>query len=79
MIDTGPYAIIRHPIYLGGLFLFAGIPLALASFWALLPAAAATVVLIIRTTLEDRTLQNELEGYKAYAARVPHGLFPGIW
>jgi len=79
VIDTGPYAIIRHPLYLGGLFLFAGIPLTLGSFRALIPAVAATVVLIVRTILEDRTLQKELAGYKAYAARVPHRLLPGIW
>jgi protein-S-isoprenylcysteine O-methyltransferase Ste14 len=79
VVDTGPYAIIRHPLYLGGILLFLGIPLALASLWSLLPAAAATTVLIIRTILEDKTLQSELEGYKAYTARVPHRLLPGIW
>jgi len=79
VVDTGPYAIIRHPIYLGGLFFFAGIPLALASFWALLPAGTAMIVLIVRTILEDRTLQKELAGYKDYAARVPHRLIPGVW
>jgi protein-S-isoprenylcysteine O-methyltransferase Ste14 len=79
VIDTGPYAIVRHPLYSGGLFMFAGIPLTLGSFWALIPAAAATLVLVVRTILEDKTLQNELEGYKAYAARVRHRLIPGLW
>ena len=79
VIDTGPYAIIRHPLYLGGLLMMIGIPLTLGSFWSFIPAAAATVTLIVRTVLEDRTLQRELEGYKAYAARVPHRLIPGIW
>jgi protein-S-isoprenylcysteine O-methyltransferase Ste14 len=79
VIDTGPYAIVRHPLYLGALFFLAGIPLALGSFWAFIPAAAATVALVVRTILEDRTLQRELEGYKAYAARVPHRLLPGVW
>jgi protein-S-isoprenylcysteine O-methyltransferase Ste14 len=51
----------------------------LGSFFALLPAAAAMVVLIVRTILEDRTLQKELEGYKDYARRVRHRLIPGIW
>jgi len=79
VIDTGPYAIVRHPMYLSGLFLCAGIPLTLGSFWALIPGAVTTIVLVVRTILEDRTLQRELEGYKAYAARVPHRLIPGIW
>ncbi len=79
VIDTGPYAIVRHPMYSSALFLFAGIPLALGSFWALIPSAAATGVLVVRTILEDRTLQNELAGYKDYAARVPHRLIPGLW
>ncbi|MBN1507591.1 MAG: isoprenylcysteine carboxylmethyltransferase family protein, partial [Sedimentisphaerales bacterium] len=66
VVDTGPYAIVRHPMYLSGLFLCAGIPLTLGSFWALIPAAVATVVLIVRTIMEDKTLQKELEGYKEY-------------
>jgi len=78
VIDTGPYAIVRHPMYLSGLLLCIGIPLALGSFWALIPAAAATLTLIVRTVLEDRTLQNELAGYKDYAARVPRRLIPGV-
>ena len=79
VIDTGPYALVRHPLYLGGLFLMVGIPLTLGSFWAFIPAAAATLVLLVRTVLEDRTLHKELAGYKEYAARVPHRLIPGIW
>ena len=79
MIDTGPYAIVRHPIYLGGLVLFAGIPLTLGSFWALVPAAVATLVILVRTVMEDRMLHEELGGYKEYAARVRHRLIPGVW
>ena len=79
VIDTGPYAIVRHPLYLGALFFLAGIPLTLGSFWALIPSAAATIVLVVRTVLEDRTLQKELAGYKEYAAQVPHRLIPGVW
>ena len=79
VVDTGPYAIIRHPLYSGSLLMFAGIPLTLGSYWAFLPAAAATIVLIVRTVLEDRTLQRELEGYKDYTSRVPHRLLPGVW
>ncbi len=79
VIDTGPYAIVRHPLYLGALLMCVGIPLALGSFWALLPGAAGALILIVRTILEDRTLQAELEGYKEYAARVRHRLIPGVW
>jgi protein-S-isoprenylcysteine O-methyltransferase Ste14 len=79
VIDTGPYAIVRHPLYLGGVILFTGIPLALGSFWALIPTAVGTLVLVVRTVLEDRTLREELEGYKEYAGRVRYRLIPGVW
>jgi protein-S-isoprenylcysteine O-methyltransferase Ste14 len=79
VIDTGPYAIVRHPLYLGAVVMSAGIPLALGSFWALIPAAVGALTLVVRTVLEDRTLQAELEGYKEYAARVRYRLVPGVW
>jgi protein-S-isoprenylcysteine O-methyltransferase Ste14 len=79
VIDTGPYAIVRHPLYLGALFMCAGIPLALGSFWALIPGAVGAVTLVVRTILEDKMLHEELEGYKEYASRVRHRLIPGIW
>ncbi len=79
VIDTGPYAIVRHPLYLGGLMMFTGVPLALGSYWALVPTAVGTVTIIVRIVLEERTLQEELEGYKEYAARVHYRLIPGVW
>lgn len=79
VIDTGPYGIVRHPMYAASFLLFAGIALALGSYWALIPAAVASLVLVVRTVLEDRTLQNELDGYKEYAARVRYRLVPGLW
>jgi len=79
VIDTGPYAIVRHPFYFAFFFLFVGIPLALGSFWALIPAAIAALLLIVRTSLEDRMLQEELEGYKEYAGQVRYRLMPGVW
>ena len=79
VIDTGPYAFVRHPLYLAGFFLWSGVPLALGSFWALIPAAVAAMVILVRTVLEDRTLHEELEGYKEYAARVRSRLIPGAW
>ncbi len=79
VVDTGPYAFVRHPFYVATFPLLAGMPLALGSYWALIPAAVAGVALILRTALEDRTLQRELPGYREYAARVQYRLAPGVW
>ncbi len=79
VIDTGPYAIIRHPGYAFGFLLFLGIPLALGSLWALIPAVMLCPLLVVRTVWEDRTLQAELPGYREYAQRVRYRLLPGIW
>tara|TARA_R110000824_G_scaffold307619_2_gene495216 strand:- start:102476 stop:103183 length:708 start_codon:yes stop_codon:yes gene_type:complete len=77
--DSGPYRIVRHPGYAGNILPLLGIVLALSSLWTLVPAAVALIITVIRTTLEDRTLQAELPGYRAYAARVRYRLFPGIY
>lgn len=79
VIDTGPYAIVRHPMYDASFAFLAGTALALGSFWALIPTAIASLVLVVRTALEDQTLQNELQGYKEYAGRVRYRLIPGVW
>jgi protein-S-isoprenylcysteine O-methyltransferase Ste14 len=79
VVTTGPYAFIRHPGYVFAIVLTFGVALALGSFWALAPAALVTVVLAIRTRLEDATLQRELPGYAAYAARVRYKWIPGVW
>jgi protein-S-isoprenylcysteine O-methyltransferase Ste14 len=70
---------VRHPGYVSGSLLFAGIALALGSYWALIPAALCAMLLILRTRWEDRTLQAELPGYKEYAQRVRYKWIPGIW
>jgi protein-S-isoprenylcysteine O-methyltransferase Ste14 len=77
--DSGPYRIVRHPGYAGNILPLPGIVLALSSLWTLIPAAVALVIVVIRTALEDRTLQEELPGYKEYARRVHYRLFPGIY
>ena len=79
VIDTGPYAIVRHPGYVGGCLLSVGIALALGSLWALIPAGVASLLLILRTKWEDQTLQDELAGYKEYTERVRFRLIPGVW
>jgi protein-S-isoprenylcysteine O-methyltransferase Ste14 len=58
---------------------FLSIPLLLGSWWALVPGAVCGVLFIIRTTLEDRTLQAELPGYKEYAQKTRYRLLPGVW
>jgi len=77
--DSGPYRIVRHPGYAGSILSLAGIIMALNSIWTLIPAVAALVIAVIRTSLEDRTLQEELPGYRDYARRVRYRLFPGIY
>ena len=77
VIDSGPYAFVRHPMYVGAIPFFAGIALCLGSLWALIPAGLAIVALILRTHWEDQTLQAELPGYKEYIQRVRYRLFPG--
>jgi len=80
VIDTGPYAIIRHPGYVSAYPLFVGIPLALGSWWtALIPAILMVPMLVLKTLWEDQTLQAELAGYKEYAQRVRYRLIPGVW
>jgi protein-S-isoprenylcysteine O-methyltransferase Ste14 len=79
VIETGPYRIIRHPGYIFGFAFFLGIPLALCSWWGLIPAMIMSALLVVRTVLEDRTLQNELPGYREYAERVRYRLVPGVW
>ena len=77
--DTGPYKMVRHPGYSGSVLSPFAMALALGSVWTLIPAAAAVVIAVVRTALEDRTLQNELPGYRDYAGRVRYRLIPGIY
>jgi protein-S-isoprenylcysteine O-methyltransferase Ste14 len=79
VITTGPYAYIRHPGYIFGSILTFGLALALGSLWALLPALLVVAVFVVRTRLEDATLQRELPGYAGYAARVRCKWIPGVW
>jgi protein-S-isoprenylcysteine O-methyltransferase Ste14 len=76
---SGPYRYVRHPGYTGFIVSFLGTALALGSLWAIIPAGLIACLLVVRTALEDRTLQDELPGYKEYAQRVRYRLLPGIW
>jgi protein-S-isoprenylcysteine O-methyltransferase Ste14 len=77
--DSGPYRIVRHPGYAGNLLPLLGIVLALSSVWTIIPAVAALIIAVIRTALEDRTLQEELPGYRDYTRRVRYRLIPGVY
>ena len=79
VIDTGPYAIVRHPGYVSGFLVFIGMPLCLGSLWALIPAVLVCLLLVVRTIWEDQTLREELAGYEEYAQRVRYRLIPGVW
>lgn len=79
VIDTGPYAIVRHPMYLGMLGFMLATPLALGSFWAVIPALGMIPALMARILAEEELLRRDLPGYLAYTERVHHRLLPGIW
>jgi protein-S-isoprenylcysteine O-methyltransferase Ste14 len=79
VISTGPYRIVRHPGYAASLWTFLATPILLDSLWALLPTFLLIAALILRTSLEDRTLQAELPGYTEYAKKTRFRLVPGIW
>ena len=77
--DSGPYRLVRHPGYAGNILALFGIVLALGSVWTLIPAAVASIIAVIRTALEDQTLQKELPGYRDYARQVQYRLIPWIY
>jgi protein-S-isoprenylcysteine O-methyltransferase Ste14 len=79
VVSAGPYKYVRHPGYSGSILWSLATPPLLGSLWALTGAAFYILVIIIRTVLEDKTLQKELEGYKNYSGRVKYRLMPGIW
>jgi protein-S-isoprenylcysteine O-methyltransferase Ste14 len=75
----GPYRFCRHPGYLGGILFGLATPLALGSYWAFIPQAAAVILLLLRTFLEDRMLKKDLLWYEEYAKTVRFRLVPGLW
>jgi len=77
--DSGPYRIVRHPGYAGITLSLLGTVLALGSVWTLIPVVVALIITVIRTALEDQTLQEELPGYGNYARRVRYRLIPKIY
>lgn len=79
VVSSGPYQFIRHPGYIAGIFSFLADPLILGSLWGLIPSILLIVAVVIRTALEDITLQRELPGYKEYTKVTRFRLIPHIW
>ncbi len=79
VIDTGVYAVVRHPMYAAGILLMIGAPLWLESYAAALLASVPVALLIVRIRIEERFLRRELEGYDAYTRRVRYRLIPFVW
>jgi protein-S-isoprenylcysteine O-methyltransferase Ste14 len=79
VVESGPYRFVRHPSYLGMIAFELAIPVMLASWGAIVISCGTVLLIILRTALEDRTLQAELPGYADYAQRVRFRLIPGIW
>ncbi len=79
VVTTGPYRTVRHPMYVGVILFGICTPLALGSWWALIPGGLLALVFVGRTAQEDRKLQRELPGYAEYAQQVRYRLLPGVW
>jgi protein-S-isoprenylcysteine O-methyltransferase Ste14 len=79
VVTSGPYRYMRHPGYAGALLAHLALPIALGSWWALVPASVGAAGFALRTALEDAKLIAELDGYGAYSERVRYRLFPGLW
>jgi protein-S-isoprenylcysteine O-methyltransferase Ste14 len=79
VISTGPYAVVRHPMYAGALVMLLGIPIALGSWWGLLVLVLMTPALIWRLSDEERFLARNLPGYAEYQDKVRFRLIPLVW
>ena len=77
--STGLYGTVRHPMYMGGLIMFAGIPLALDSCWGLAVLVPVVIAVVVRIADEEKLLNQELAGYREYASKVHHRLVPYVW
>ena len=79
VVDTGPYAIVRHPLYASQLVLLPAVVLALGSWWAALMSASLVIPLVWRIRNEEAVLRRDLPGYQAYCEKVRYRLIPHVW
>ncbi len=79
VIETGPYAIVRHPMYTGIILMFLFAPLALGSFWAVIPFIPVCAGIAIRILNKEKILKQGLPGYSAYCEKVRYRLVPFVW
>lgn len=79
VITTGLYAVVRHPMYIGVLIMYLPTPLALGSYWGLIPMALLPVALVLRILNEEKVLRENLEGYREYCQKTRYRLIPYIW
>ena len=79
VITSGPYALVRHPMYLAMILMMTASPLALGSYWAMLPSILFVLLLAARAKNEEELLLTELKGYREYTQKTRYRLFPGVW
>jgi len=79
VISSGPYALVRHPMYLGVTLMYLASPLALGSYWALFPALLIVPILVARIINEEKVLERDLAGYREYTQITKYRLLPGVW
>ena len=79
VVSTGLYGLVRHPMYVGALIMMVGMPLALASYWALLTIIPGVLVFAARISDEEKALRQDLDGYDEYTEKVQYRLVPGVW
>ena len=79
VIQSGPYRLVRHPMYMGAILMYVASPLALGSYWAIIPAIFIIPIFIARILNEESVLTKELEGYSEYKLKTRYRLIPGIW
>jgi protein-S-isoprenylcysteine O-methyltransferase Ste14 len=77
--DTGLYGVVRHPAYMGSIIQSLGFPLLFGSCWSIIPIGFSVILILTRTVMEDRTLINELDGYRDYSHKTRYRLIPYFW